>query len=62
LVTYTELGEPGDGQIEIRMGGGAKTLDVISEHALGIYQVSFDGLQKENIIDIKYPLECPAPR
>ena len=57
LIQYSGAGEPGDGQIAITIGDTTKTIDVKKDNILGSYQVSFDNLEKENIIDIKFPLQ-----
>ena len=58
LITYSERGELSDGQIEISINGSTKTIDIKKGKTLDLYQVTFDGLEKENIIEIKYPLEA----
>ena len=57
LIGFSEAGELSDGQIAVSVGETTKTIDIKNDNRLDLYQLTFEGLEKENIIDIKYPIE-----
>jgi len=44
-----------DGQIEVTIGDQTRTIEVSSTNTLDFYQVRFTGLERENIVDIRFP-------
>jgi hypothetical protein len=44
-----------DGQIVVTIGGERRVIDVRKDNTLNLYQAAFTGLERENIIDIKFP-------
>ena len=55
LIAHAPASPLEDGQITLTMGNQVRTIDIVAENALGFYQVSFDGLEQENILDIHFP-------
>ncbi|MCL2840024.1 MAG: MG2 domain-containing protein [Defluviitaleaceae bacterium] len=44
-----------DGQITITIGDEQRIIDIRNDNTLDLYQVSFTGLERENIMDINFP-------
>ena len=55
LTTYATQSPLEDGQITINIGDQQRTIDIRGENTLDLYQVSFTGLGRENIVDIQFP-------
>ena len=55
LTAYAMQSPLEDGQITINIGNQQRTIDIRSQNTLDLYQVSFTGLERENIVDIQFP-------
>jgi len=57
IMQFTSSEELSDGQVSITIGDTTRTIDVRQDNTLDLYQVSFDDLEQENIIEIEFPLQ-----
>ena len=55
LTTHTPASPLQDGQITVTIGNQTRTIDISSANTLDMYQVAFTGLERENIVDIRFP-------
>jgi len=55
LTQNTAAGPLQDGQITITIGDESRVIDIRSGNSLDFYQVTFTGLERENIIEINFP-------
>jgi len=57
LIEYRETGELEDGQITITIGDTTRTIDIRKDNTLDLYRVTFDNLERENIVEISFPMQ-----
>ena len=55
LTSYATPSPLEDGQITIMIGDQQRVIDIDSNNTLGLYQVAFPNLERENIMDIGFP-------
>jgi len=55
LTSHDPKAPPEDGQITVTIGDEQRVIDISGDNTLDFYQVSFSGLERENIVDIQFP-------
>jgi uncharacterized protein YfaS (alpha-2-macroglobulin family) len=55
LTLYSEQSPLEDGEVTVSIGDTHLTIDIQKENTLDFYQVTFEGLPNENIVNIRFP-------